>query len=843
MKQKLLKLTFLLCAFLVGNSIWADETVTYTFTASDWKATIGSTSANWTSGQNGAGFSNNGIQVTANASGANGTSPTSFDNITKIVATYNTNKSAGAGSIEIKIGNNTATTNNIAYSGSSDGRSANFTTEFNYTTAQSGNVKLTVNTTTNSIYLVSVAITYSTGGSSSTATTTTIDATGITNTDVYAGADAGSLTATVSVKDGDPIEGATVTWSGDNDDVATIDEDGVVTLVGAGKVTFKATYAGVKDEYASSSDTYEMTVTDSTPYSGGDVTFDATKDSGSSPLTKNGVTFTCSNGILNNSSEYRLYKNSVTTFSLPNDIISQGFVIKSVAFTGVSGYAASNFTSQDGWETDGDNGTWEGAATSVSFTASGAQVRATKIVVTVGIPTVLVSLAVSGTPTKTEYEAGDALNPAGLVVTATYDDQSQAEITKGITWTLNPATLSAGDTSCGVTATVGEISSEEYVVNGLTVTAQKVLTSITVTGTPAEFWRNDTFNHDGMTVTANYDDESSVDVTDEAEFSAPDMTTAGEKTVTVSYKGQEDTYDIEVKTIANTAETAYTTAQAIALIDAGKDLTSEVYVQGVVSEVSSYSSKYYSITYWLDGNSFEVYSGKGIGGADFESADDIQVGAKVVVKGIIKLYTSTSTYEFDKNNELVSYVAPANMRITSAGWGTFCAPFTVAIPDGVKAYWGENMISYIKLHEVVGYIPANAGVVVTKAVEGDPFEVYLSPNEIEVDGINSCFACNTAEEKMDVAQGDYLLQKQNNVVGWYKVNGDGFTLAKYRCYLPGNANEGREFVGFEPVDDPTGISSIVSEIKTKADGKYMVKGQIIVVKSGKAYNLNGSELR
>ncbi|MBO4661787.1 MAG: Ig-like domain-containing protein [Bacteroidaceae bacterium] len=696
------------------------------------------------------------------------------------------------------------------------------------------------------VRLRNYSITGTPGGGSSTAvaTTTTIYATGITNTDVYAGTDAGTLSATVVDENDNTVEGATITWSGNNDAVATIDAStGTVTLVGAGKVTFKATYAGVQDEYAPSSSTYEMTVTDSTPYIGGDVTFDATNDSGTSPLTKNGVTFTCSNGILNNSSEYRLYKNSTTTFSLSDDIISQGFVIKSVVFTGTSSNPASGFATQEGWETDGYNGTWEGAATSVSFTASGAQVRATEIVVTVGIPTVLVSLAVSGTPTKTEYEAGDALNPAGLVVTATYDDQSQAEITKGITWTLNPATLSAGDTSCGVTATVGEISSEEYVVNGLTVTAQKVLTSITVTGTPAEFWRNDTFNHDGMTVTANYDDESSVDVTDEAEFSAPDMTTAGEKTVTVSYKGQEDTYDIEVKTIANTAETAYTTAQAIALIDAGKDLTSEVYVQGIVSEVSSYSSKYYSITYWLDGNSFEVYSGKGIGGADFESADDIQVGAKVVVKGIIKLYTSTSTYEFDKNNELVSYVAPANMRITSAGWGTFCAPFTVAIPDGVKAYWGENMISYIKLHEVVGYIPANTGVVVTKAVEGDPFEVYLSPNEIEVDTYPSDFACNTAEEKMDVAQGDYLLQKQNNVVGWYKVNGDGFTLAKYRCYLPGNANEGREFVGFEPVDDPTGISSIVSEIKTKADGKYMVKGQIIVVKSGKAYNLNGSEIR
>ena len=139
---------------------WADE-VTYTFSSKDWKAKIGNTNSNWTSGKDGAGFSNNGIQVTENSTGANGTSPVSYNNISKIVVTYNTNKSAGAGSISTKIGENTATTNNVSYSGSADGRTANFTTEFNYTTPQTGNVKLTVNTTTNSIYLCSVTITYS----------------------------------------------------------------------------------------------------------------------------------------------------------------------------------------------------------------------------------------------------------------------------------------------------------------------------------------------------------------------------------------------------------------------------------------------------------------------------------------------------------------------------------------------------------------------------------------------------------------------------------------------------------------------------------------------------------
>ena len=173
MKQKLFKTMLLLCALIVGSgTAWAEE-VTYTFTNKSWAASP----ANWTSGQDGAGFSNNGIQVTTAATGANGTSPVSFTNVTKIVATYNTNKSKGAGTIEAKIGENDAVSKNWAYSGSADGTSSYFTVQWDYETPQSGYVNIKCNTTTNSIYLVSVTITAA-GGGGSTTYTVTYDANG-----------------------------------------------------------------------------------------------------------------------------------------------------------------------------------------------------------------------------------------------------------------------------------------------------------------------------------------------------------------------------------------------------------------------------------------------------------------------------------------------------------------------------------------------------------------------------------------------------------------------------------------------------------------------------------------
>lgn len=108
--------------------------------------------------------------------------------------------------------------------------------------------------------------------------------------------------------------------------------------------------------------------------------------------------------------------------------------------------------------------------------------------------------------------------------------------------------------------------------------------------------------------------------------------------------------------IANTQETAYTTAEAKALIDktSAEQLAGEkVYVKGVVSKVESYNSKYGSITYWLDDDAFEVYSGLGLDSTKFESKDEIKFGAEVIVYGNIKKFNST--YEFDKNNYLVFY--------------------------------------------------------------------------------------------------------------------------------------------------------------------------------------------
>lgn len=276
----------------------------------------------------------------------------------------------------------------------------------------------------------------------------------------------------------------------------------------------------------------------------------------------------------------------------------------------------------------------------------------------------LTSIAVSGTPTKTTYFDGEPFDPTGLVVTGTYDDGTQKEITEGIGWVKDPEILKLETTSVDVMASVGNITSNIYTVTGITVKEKVTLIGIEANGTPAEFWKGDKFNHDGITVTAHWSDDSESDVTEQCQFTEPDMNTAGKKTVTVTYENETCPYEIEVKTIENTKETAYTVSKAKKLIDAGKDLATQVYVKGVVSKVDSYNGQYKSITYWLDDNAFQVFSGKGLDGKDFTSQDDIEIGANVIICGKIKKFNK-NTYEFDKENYLVEYKAPVEKVLKS----------------------------------------------------------------------------------------------------------------------------------------------------------------------------------
>ena len=96
---------------------------------------------------------------------------------------------------------------------------------------------------------------------SANATSVTIDDSNLSNTNLFDGTAAGSLSATVKDKNGDAITGATVTWTSETESVATIASDGTVALVAVGTTKITASYAGESGIYDASSADYTLTVT------------------------------------------------------------------------------------------------------------------------------------------------------------------------------------------------------------------------------------------------------------------------------------------------------------------------------------------------------------------------------------------------------------------------------------------------------------------------------------------------------------------------------------------------------------------------------------------------------
>lgn len=185
-------------------------------------------------------------------------------------------------------------------------------------------------------------------------------------------------------------------------------------------------------------------------------------------------------------------------------------------------------------------------------------------------------------------------------------------------------TCSALDDS-GVTATCS-----------VTVNQPVTLQSISLSGDYAtEFYLNDEFSNTGMIVTANYSNGTQEDVSDEAECSGFDPTTATTQTITVSYGGITTTYTVTVK------ESRLDSNQRLFIASkagVGHGEVLESYTDAPITVTfskagGSNTPKYYSDTQSFrvyGGNSFTIAGTKKITKIEFEMATGDYVGSNAI---------------------------------------------------------------------------------------------------------------------------------------------------------------------------------------------------------------------
>lgn len=157
----------------------------------------------------------------------------------------------------------------------------------------------------------------------------------------------------------------------------------------------------------------------------------------------------------------------------------------------------------------------------------------------------LSGLSIVGELNKKEYLEGEAFVSTGVTVIASFTDNTTANVTNFVTW--QPQTLTEGTTSVTASYTYEGVT-KTVTISGIVVTkpvGEITLTGLSVSGNlvKSTFVEEESFDPEGLTITATFSDGSEEDVTDGVIWS-PSTLAISTTSVTGSY-----TYNGVTKTV------------------------------------------------------------------------------------------------------------------------------------------------------------------------------------------------------------------------------------------------------------------------------------------------------
>ena len=176
--------------------------------------------------------------------------------------------------------------------------------------------------------------------------------------------------------------------------------------------------------------------------------------------------------------------------------------------------------------------------TSKSSTAPDSTTTSSEVVKT------LESIRIAAEPTKKNYYVGDQFDAAGLAVKAVYNTgEEDVAADKYVLSGFDSAT--PGEKTVTVTY---EGKTATFKVNVIAVVAESI--AITSEPTKKDYFVGDQFDPAGLAVKATFNNGSEATLAaNDYQLSGFDSTTAGEKTITVTYAGKTATFKVNVQAI------------------------------------------------------------------------------------------------------------------------------------------------------------------------------------------------------------------------------------------------------------------------------------------------------
>ncbi len=857
-KQNFLTKMLLLCALIVGSSsVWADNIV-FDFQQSTNAYGWSGTPANSSDLTVGDTFTNGSVTFTYTAKGS-GTTDLRWWSTGDGLRSYKGNKfkiATSSGTIESITISGTCTLSESSSTGGTISNSRNWTkpeaggvTEVEFECNQSSGAK--------TIKKVTVTIASSSSG---TATTTTINPSGITNTDVYTSTTAGSLSATVKAGE-TTIEGATVTWSGNNNNVATINAStGAVTLVAAGTVTFTASYAGVEDVYQPSSATYELTVTSSAPVVDY-VTLPFSWEGGTS------ASLTALNGVTGHGLGSD-YASGNVPYLIKFDDTGDYIQIKTDSQPGkvtigvkmIGGATSSKITvqgSSDG-ETFADveeltiSGAQNAVLTLETTNAFAATVRYVRLLFTKGSNVGVGPITIAKPTTDPEISAND-LNIAYNTTNGTIDYTIVNSVEGGV--------LTAALTTASDWLTVGEVS------------ASSVAFTATENSGPARFATV------RLTYTYNTSETVTKDVTvtqakESLSYTLAKEVVPGKHYIIVGlhnnvYKAMGGQTNNNRTAVVITVENQSTTITSDDVYEVllGYDqsgyftIYDEAYGGYLYAACGTGTSNYMRTETELDGDGYGLWTisidNNGVASVKAKSGSH-NVMMYNFSSSIISCYASgqEDIYLFERDGdtgtqEFTVNIAEACTDGEGKYYGTFSAPFAFIAPEGVTvSEIGIDNSGKLDVEEYAegDIVPANTGVMISSINAGAKTFTSAKGGTSVLDTDNCMHASNygiTAEDMVAAAPSCkyYRLTMHNgNQIGfwWGAEGGAAFALAANKAYLAVPSATDAPSMGLWIDDDTTGIQSIE---RTVTDNQYYtLDGRRVAQPTKGLYIVNGKKV-
>lgn len=178
---------------------------------------------------------------------------------------------------------------------------------------------------------------------------------------------------------------------------------------------------------------------------------------------------------------------------------------------------------------------------------------------------------------------------------------------------------------------------------------------------------------------------------------------------------------------------------------------------------------------------------------------------------------------------------------SEAKYGTFCAPFDVNVPYGMKAYTvqGVNADTSLDMTAVEGTIPANTPVI----LEGDGAKSLVAygvaaPAVAEAGLLTGVYADTEAPV------GSYVLQNIDDKVGFYQVAaGQQPTVKANRAYLTVAVPNAKVFYfTAEDAEEATGIENVNVNGNVNDGAVYNMAGQKVNKAVKGIYIINGKKV-